>query len=697
MSPEQARGKPVDKRTDVWAFGCVLYEMLTWQLAFGGEDVAVIMARVIANDTNMDSLPAMISPAVRHTIKLCLQKDPNKRIRDIGDVKLALAGTFEPEVLTQGAAHAAPRSIWQRPLPVGAAMLVLGIAVTGLAALVLEPAPAPAPLNRFSYAMPSDLDFRRQGENVIAVEPNGRHFVMNTAQGLFLRSMDALQARLIAGTEEDLDTPFFAPDGQSIAYWTPDGAIKRIGISGGAPVVIANGIGNPLGASWEGDGTILIADSTGILRFPANGGSPELLFPAGDNEQFQAPQLLPDGDTVLYSIAEGANWDSARIVVQSISSGERRVLIQGGSAARYVDSGHIVYALENDLFAMAFDADALTVSGGVVPLVQNVSRALYIRAGLANYAISNDGALVYRVGTDAGLGGRDPVWVDREGREMPVGMPPCICMDPKVSPDGTRIAFQQASGQNNNADIWIWSLAQGTFSRLTFGPQDARSPVWSPDSQRIAYSTVDGVFVRRADGTGSVERLLEDGGIYLNTWSEDGELIYTAQTGDTDTAFDVGALSVDSSMPRTLVSSAFGEWRPELSPDGRWLAYASNESGQTEIYVRPYPDVEAGRWQISTNSGDEPQWSADSRTLFFFNRDSMMAARVTPGSTFEFATPEPIFSRSSYVTLEEEPRRYAVSGDQLLMLKAPNSGNSNGEIVIVQNFVEELKRLVPTD
>jgi hypothetical protein len=697
MSPEQARGKAVDQRTDIWAFGCLLFEMLTGQPAFMGEDVVVVMASILRDKSDLNSIPAAVSPAVRHTIKLCLEKDPKKRLHHVGDVRLALAGTFETFAAGPAVATAQRVPAWKRPLPLAAGMLLLGAALAGLAALQLRPAPPARPVNRFSYQLPAELDFRRQGENVIALAPDGRNIVMNTAAGLYLRSLETLKGRLVPGTEEDLDTPFFSADGQSLAYWTSDGVIKRIALSGGAPVVLAQGIGNPFGASWDASGVILVADEQGIKRFPATGGAPELLFPVGEGEHFQSPQLLPDGDTVLYSVAQLNDWDRARIVAQSITRGERKVLVEGGADARYVATGHLVYALKNGLFAQALDTTALTLSGSVVPLVQDVERALYLRAGLANYGISNDGTLVYLLGGGSGLGlpTRAPVWVDRQGQETATGMQPCACADPAPSPDGTRIAFKVDAAEGGS-DIWIWSIAQGTFTRLTFEPQSFyRAPMWSPDGERIAYGSGGGVFVRRADGTGQVEKLTEGAGINAPfSWSAQGEIIYGGQNADGTLGLFALSLTGDRA-PRPLPVRG----RVALSPDGRWLAYASDESGQPEIYVRPYPDLDGGRWQVSQDNGTMPQWSADSSTLFFAGGSAMMAARVVATPAFAAGTPEPLFNHDGvyFLGVNSEVRGYAAApdGDRLLMLRA-TTNIAASEIVIVQNWTEELQRLVPT-
>jgi Tol biopolymer transport system component len=712
MSPEQARGKPVDQRTDIWAFGCVLYEMLTGQLAFGGEDVAVTLARVIANDTDLDSLPASISPAVQRTIELCLRKDPRKRVADIRDVKLALAGEFETlghaaaVGAGAGSAGSGPRPVWQRPIAVAATALIAGAAIATVAAISLQPEPAPRPPNRFLYQLPANTQLHREGENVLAVSPDGRRFVINTEDGLYLREMDTLEGRLIPGTAEDRATPFFSPDGQSIGYWTSPGRIKRIGIGGGAAVTIATAeSGAPHGAWWADDGTIFVTEDAGIRRVPANGGTPELIVPANGGEAFNGVQLLPDGDTLLFSVAIANDWDGASIVIQSISSGERTVLLEGGSTALYVATGHLVYALGTDLFAVAFDAATLTVSGGVVPLVQGVSRAFMTITGLGNYGIAANGTLVYLSGDARAAASLrlEQLWVDGDGREEPLGSEPCTCISATPSPDGTRIAFENFAFGLADGDIWIWSIEQQTFTRLTFEPGFDEGPVWSPDSTRIAYGGARGLFIRRADGTGAAEQVL-DVSATPYSWSATGEIVY--QYSDDAGTSAIGSVSLDGDRsPRPLIATSFDERRPALSPDGRWLAYGSDESGELQVYVRPFPDVDAGRWQVSTSGGRTPQWSADSSRLFFIDEDDRVAmvTDIRPGESFAFSTPRQFIDVGLYPSLGSRTRDYGVAldGERLLLPKLLGASGisqlSTGEFVIVENWTEELKRLVPVE
>jgi Tol biopolymer transport system component len=708
MSPEQARGKHVDRRADIWAFGCVLYEMLTGQPAFGGEDVPITLARVLAYDADMTTMPKAIAPGVRQTLELCLRKDPKKRIADIADVRLALKGELAIAGATDdAAAHVPAVTFWRRPLAVGAAMLVVGAGLAGLAAAILAPAPAAPPVNRFDVDWPRDLVARRSGENVVAFAPDGRHYVLNTDAGLYLRAMDELEGRLLPGTEEDLHTPFFSPDGRQVAYWTATRQLKRIGISGGAPVVVASlasseqaigGADNLRGGSWEDDNTILLAIAQGIQRVPASGGAFEVLIQAGEGEIFQSPSLLPDGDGVLFSVVEGGDWNSAQIVVQSIASGERKLLIEGGTTPRYVVTGHLVYSIGSDLFGIAFDVDERAVSGSVVPLVQGVAQSLTQVAGLSNFGLADDGTLLYLEGDAPANLRLEQTWVDRDGRPEPAANVSCLCLDPALSPDGTRVAFTQFDLVGGTVDIWIFSFAQQTFTRLTFGSGQNASAVWSPDSRRIAFGNNAGLFVQNADGTGTPERLLEAAAFPLS-WSENDEILYRIQR-EGSAEFDLGALGIDGEpAPREILSLGLAMPRAQWSPDQRWLAYVSEESGRAEIYVRPYPDIDSGRWQVSSDGGEDPHWSDDGSALFFLGPRVVMRADVENAESFRFDTPEPLFSTAEYVVFAASPRRFdvAADGERLLMARLDTGLAVQNRVIVVQNWVEELKRLVPVD
>jgi len=705
MSPEQARGKPVDQRSDIWAFGCVLYEMLTGQPAFGGEDVPITLARILANDTDLDSLPASVTLAVRQAIQVCLQKDLRKRVADIRDVRLALEGAFETVSPETDHGPAVSRPLWRRAIPMGIAVILTGLFV-GFG-VWLSTQPEPPRLARFDYDLPEGQFLSGSNRHLIALSPDGRQFVYNTSEGLYLRTMDELEARLIPGTEPALTSPVFSPDGQSVAYWdVTSRQLKRIAISGGAPVVIGDVATSPNNANWEADGTILFEDLGGIYRVSANGGTPELVIPSTE-EFFHRPRLLPDGDSVLFSTTRDAGWDNAQITVQSLSTGERTVLVEGGTEARYFPTGHLVYALGDGLFAVAFDADSLSVSGGAVPLVQGVRRGLGGGGqvgGSASYSVSENGTLVFITGSVASVE-RTLVWVDRTGAEVPLNVPPRAYNNARISPDGATVALDV---RDQDRDIWTWELARETLTRLTFHPAEDEFPVWSPDSQQIAFSSTGrgevsnttSLFQRAADGTGFDEQLVStDWQIFPTSFLPDatGVLVFGMGIG-AGASDDIGIFSMGGEDPATpMLETDFEESYPAVSPDGRWLAYVSDESGSEEIYVRPFPDVEAGRWQVSRDGGTQPLWARNGPELFYRNGEAVIAVPFQTDPSFAVGNPEVLFEGDYHLAAGGPNYDVSRDSERFLMIKRIEDASALPQIIIVENWFEELKRLAPIE
>ena len=699
MSPEQARGKSVDQRTDIWAFGCVLYEMLTGQLAFGGEDVPTTLARVIANDTDLESLSGTISPAVHQAIDLCLQKDPRKRLHAIGDVRLALEGAFDSVSPQEAEAAAVVRPVWRRAIPMavtGVGAILMGLVI---GVLWLAPEPEPPSVVRFDYDLPAGQQLLAPGQrHFLTLSPTGRHFLYNTTDGLYVRAMDELEARLIPGP--GVSSPIFSPDGQWVAYVPAGGQLERIAISGGAPVVITEGVGNPFGMRWEADGTILFGQSgEGIYRVSANGGTPELIIPVAEGEVIYSPELLPDGDSVLFTVQIPGDDDTAQLAVESLSTGERTVLV-GGSEAHYLPTGHLVYIIGDGLFAVAFDLDTLTVSGGAIPLVQGILR---VGNGWANYAVSNDGTLAYATGTVL-TDTRSLVWVDREGNEEPIDAgPPRTYTKPRISPDGVTVALDI---RDQDLDLWTLNLSRAILTRLTFDPGQDESPIWSPDGQRIAYSlsqgagsaTITTLFSRAADGTGSPEQLIQGNGqMFPASFLPDatGFLYYGAMTpGNGD---DIGMFRFEEEQAAPLLETAFEESYPAVSPDGRWLAYVSDESGDEEIYVRPFPDINAGRWQVSTGGGTQPLWNPNGDELFYRADQAMIAVGVETDPSFLVGSSEVMFE-GNYTLVQGGPN-YDVSpdGERFLMIKPVEDASATPQIIVVENWLTEIEPLLRTE
>jgi eukaryotic-like serine/threonine-protein kinase len=708
MSPEQAKGKAVDKRADIWAFGVVLYEMLTGRVAFQGEDVSEILASVIKGDVNLDLLPKNLPSRVRDVIGRCLQKDLKKRYRDIGDVQ------FE---LEQAGAHLAPEEPAagaERPLKLRlafrwmAAAIILTAIIAGVAVWILKPTPPlePRQVTRLYFELPKDQQFSSLNERSLAVSPNGRQIVYATPSGLYSRSMDDLDAKLIPGTGGNPRQPFFSPDGAWIGYWSgSENQLKKIALSGGAPVTIMDG-GSTGSFGWEADDTIVYGQQgKGILRISANGGTPELLVKA-ENETSIHPQILPDGKSLQFS---RVNPQPFKVIVQSLKSGERKELLEGHTA-KYLPTGHIVYVAGNNLLAVRFDLKTLKVLGGPVSLVEGVLR----RGGAPQYDVSDSGTLAYMPSSADVRAQRTLVWVDRNGKEEPLGAPPNLYIAPRISPEGMRIVmgcFYAGGG----IDICTWDAARKVLARLTFDPAEDDFPLWTPDGKRIAFAAFRagnvGIYVKAADGTGNEEliRPTKTSNGFPGSWSGDGKTLLLQEIGGENQMspnFYIGSLSMEGDrIFKPLLQGKYMDVQPKLSTNGRWLAYTSNESGRNEIYVRPYPDVNSGKWQVSTSGGDSPLWSRDGRELFYRNGDEIMAVPVKTDPAFSCEGPKVLF-RGTYVaanftlgTLEVNPWDISPDGKRFLMMKESASNASAGEgprrINIVLNWLEELKQRVP--
>ena len=499
----------------------------------------------------------------------------------------------------------------------------------------------------------------------------------------------------------NLTSPFFSPDGQTVGYWDRFATeLKRIAISGGAPVTITAAPDNPNGVTWESDGTILYGQEDGIWHVPDTGGTPELLIPAEEGERLHGPQMLPGGEWVLFTFrpAGTSAWDEAQIVVQSLTTAERETLITGGRDARYVPTGHLVYGLNGAILAVPFDVGSRQVVGGPVSVIDGVGAGEDINSGAMHFALADNGSLVYVPGS---AGGGNPValvWVGRDGDEERIPAPPRAYDSPRVSPDGTRVAVDIADG--DNTDVWIWDLARETLTQLTFDEGVDDFPLWTPDSARVVFSSSrdgGGLFWKAADGTGQVERLKE-GAARPYAWSADGRLIFQQ-------AQDIGVLTMEGERTaEMLLDAEFVEAEPALSPDGRWLAYVSLETGTPLVYVKPFPNVDDGLWNVSLVYGRDPVWSPDGPELFYRTRTDLMVAQVETEPTFSSRTPEPLFSLSGYeIGGPGTGRRFdlAPDGDRFVVQKPgtaeqTSDGDSFNGLIFVENWFEELTERVPT-
>ena len=532
---------------------------------------------------------------------------------------------------------------------------------------------------------------------MVAISPQGTHIVYNANYSLWLRPVGQLQATRLAGTE-DARGPFFSADGESIGFWVR-GQLKKVSLSGGVPVTLSEIPAIGWGASWGADDMILYDQPEGIMRVPGQGGATEVLIPLQDGERAHGPQMLPGGNWVLFTVRSAgvASWDEAQVVVQSVATGERTVLIDGARDGRYLRTGHLVYLLNNALFAVPFDLDSRDVRGGAVPLIEGVRRA-DVGGGAAQFSVSDNGSLVYI----PGLGGVDGyaawlTWVGRNGNEELIPIPPRAYAYSRVSPAGTRVALNIR--QQEDLNVWIWDLERETLSQLTFEGSN-RFPMWTPDGSRVVFESNrdgGGLFWKAADGTGQVERLLEHSGrIFPLSWSADGGLVFEQAPGD------IGVLPMEGERTiRMLLSTESDEGDPAVSPNGRWVAYTLTEPGEPPaVHVRSFASVDDGQWRVS--SGSQPTWSPDGSELFYIEAPNLMVAQISETETgFNFATPGALLDISSYV-ITGQRRNYDISpdGEQILTMKYAPAPTSEDDpfagLILVQNWFQELTERVPT-
>jgi serine/threonine-protein kinase len=707
MSPEQAKGKTVDKRADIWAFGVVLFEMLTGRQLFKGETVSETLAAVLMREPEWNRLPPNLHPRIRLLLERCLEKEAKNRYSGIGDARVDIQKALaDPSgVFVQPITTVESRTKLRLILPWVAAGVILAAVITGLAVWKLRPS-EPRQVMRFGYELPEG----QQLNGGLVVSPDGRHFIYGTSKGLYLRPIDELTAKLITGTEGDARQPFISPDGKWVGYWSQvDKKLKKIAISGGSPVVLCD-VAQLEGASWYEDDTIVYGQFPGdVMRISANGGAPESLVKAKGNF-LVTPQILPDGKSVLYSATTGGT--DYRIMVQSLKSGESKELF-AGVHAKYLPTGHIVYEMQNNssLFAIPFSLDRLEVRGGPVSIIEGVSEG-GLQGGL-HYAFTNSGALIYLSGSALASADnqRTLVWVDRKGKEEPLLTQQHFYKYPNISPDGTRVAITDYGG--NPHDIWVWDLIRKTLTKLTFEGKDNICPVWTLDGKRIAFfsfgrgsgGNISGVYWKASDGTGQDELLssIPERSFFPYCWSSDGKNLVGAELTAAMDISHIGMLSMEGDHGRkTLVQQAPYELSPKISPDGRWMAYTSNESGRAEIYVRPFPDVNKGRWQISTNGGGGPLWSPDSRELFYLNGDAVMSVSVKTEPSFDIVGTSQVLFRGTFIGPrlgEGTPWALSPGGKRFLMIKppatAPSADGGPRKINIVLNWFEDLKQRVP--
>ncbi|MGI8783215.1 MAG: protein kinase domain-containing protein [Acidobacteriota bacterium] len=707
MSPEQARGKPLDKRTDIWSFGCVLYECLTSVRAFSGETVTDIMAAIVHNTPNWEALPGVTPANIRTLLRRCVHKDRSLRLHDIADARIEIdEALHNPSAPSATVLYLGKQR--RQPLTWVLFGCLLGLLIGALAAGLFwwtRTEPTMPSVARLSVNVPDGerLSFSIQAS--IALSPDGSHVVYVTdrsgATRLYLRRLDQFEATLLPGTAGAVQ-PFFSPDGQWVGFFA-DGKMKKVAITGGAPLDICDTPTLSRGATWGPDGTIFFTPqpNRGLSRVSASGGTPQIVTtPDTSKGQFSHrwPELLPGGEAVLFSMGRsiGSDWDAAQIAMLSLKTGKLRILVEGGSNARYVRTGHLVFARAASLLAVPFDLERLEVTGPPIPVLDGVATSS--TSGAAQFALSRNGSLAYIPGGAEGVE-RTLVLVDRRGQSRPLLELRRGFVLPRFSPDDRRVAV---SIEGANMDIWIHEIQRpASLTRFTFDPGTDGFAVWSPDSARIAFTSFRtgqaGLFSKASDGSGNEEMLLSGGDRqFPSSWSQDGQLLAYHETSS-QTSGDIWILPMKGDRkPRVFLNTPSDERCPVFSPDGKWLAYSSNATGRKEIYVQPYPGP-GGKWQISSEGGEQPLWARNGRELFYRNGDKVMIVAVSTQPTFHSSTPTLLFEGQYSRAFAGNFTDYDISPDgrHFVMSKEPEQKGPATRVNVVLNWFEDLKRRVP--
>jgi eukaryotic-like serine/threonine-protein kinase len=740
MAPEQARGKPVDRRADIWGFGCVLYEMLAGRRTFEGDEVTDTLAGILRGEPSWDALPATTPRSIQRLLRRCLQKDPRERLQAIGDARLEIAeAALSPA--DEPAALASSSSMASRLLPAAAASVVTAL-VVGAAAWTLKPAPAHEesrvtrsligvnPFDQRPAAQPgmNTGPLGRPDRTAIALSPDGRTLVFRGSgfnispdgrnqTALFIRPLDSLAARPIV-TTTGADSPFFSPDGSSIGY-IDNGELRRVPATAGD--VTATTV-TPLpnrrqridGASWADQGFIVFATVDGLWRVAASGGTPERIVEAGDNELGRVlPQVLPGSQWVLFTVARTAfRWDDAQIVARSLVTGEEKVLLTDAADARYASSGHLVFLRRGKLMAVPFDANRVALRGAPVSVVDDVMQAINMPntiadSGAGQFAIAAAGTLVYVTGGPQPTQPGELVWVDRAGNIEPVGVPHGPFGAPRLSPDGRRIVMMSGAAASDGNRVWVYDIERRTHTALTARDERVAWGLWSPDGSRVVFARLgEGkgtLYARSADGTGGAEPIVEARPAFQtpSSWAKTGTLAFVENAEGTGTDIRVLEVGAGDRKGSVVVQTPAEEAHPAFSPEGNWLAYVSAVSGRSEVYVQAYPGP-GPRILISTGGGTAPAWRGDGRELYYhFVQDGALRLMAVPitvsGSALTAGAPRQLFEAKGLSTTGPA-RGYDVTADGqrfLFVREVSVPPPAPPPMVLVDNWFQELKRLAP--
>ena len=701
MAPEQAKGLPVDRRADMWSFGIVLYEMLTGRAAFEGETVTDVLAAIVTREPDWSSLPPATPLPIRRLLRRCAERTQKRRLADAGEAAMQIEEAIAGSMGVTPREVAGNPAIGRRSASIMPWLIAAVMTVVAAAALWRAQTARPPRVLRHSIEAPAKTTVNTILRPAVTVSPDGSTIVFVANSGgttrLMVRKEQEFDAAPLAGTE-GASNPVFSPDGRWLAFFA-DNRLNKVPVGGG-PVVPLAPVNDPRGLSWDQQDTITLAPESvqGIFQIPADGGSlKEITKLTGKSERTHRwPQVLPGGKVVIFivgAIDSPDNYDRATLEAHILATGERRVILSGAAMARYVPTGHLVFARGATLYAVRFDPDRLATAGTPQPILQGVAGDS--TTGATHYAFSNTGTFVYVPGSPEGATNR-LVWASRNGDIEPTAIPPSTYFDPMLSPDGGRVAVSALAG--GTTDVWVYDLSRKTMARMTFGGSNL-TPRWSADGMYVYYvSPVSGtdfpntIMRRRADGSRDAEVLVTlPQRVYLKSVSVDGRTaLIDHQTNTFKTNVERVTLE-KGAVPEPLVSTPFDEYSSSLSPDGRWLAYQSDETSRFEIYVRGMSDT-GGRWQVSTGGGEEPRWSPDGKELYYRNNTSLMVVKIDLRSTFQWSPATLLFEgvynfrTDSGNTFDVDPK-----GDRFLMVRPTGDLVSFTSVRVVLNWFEELR------
>ncbi|HEU5239637.1 MAG TPA: protein kinase, partial [Pyrinomonadaceae bacterium] len=717
MSPEQVRGQAIDHRSDIFSFGSILYEMLTGQRAFRRETMAESMTAILKEEpSELSETNAKINPALEKIVRRCLQKKPEQRFQSAHDLAFALEAlsTLSGSGSKTSFAPASPdqsrtkflsnaRLAW---IITGVLILAVLIALPFALTYVRKDTSGTSPIVRYDVSAPGKSTLGLVRWPAVAISPDGSTLAfVATVDGtnrLYIRKRDDPEPRLIAGTE-GASNPAFSPNGKLLAF-VADFTLRKCALDG--PVTSVVKIGDARGISWLGDDMLVYApDPAGALfKISVTGANPQAISRLDESKKERThrwPQVLPNGKAVLFTVGTIDSPDSyerANIEAVILATGERRLILQNASMARYVPSGHLVFARAGGLYAVRFDLQTLTTNGTAEAVLQGVSADE--TTGASHFAIADDGTLAYVPGA-GDTTRRRLFWGDRAGNFQPLNFAPAQYNDVRISPDGTQVAL--LVGSSGVGDVWVYDLTRATSTRLTFDVSNA-SPVWTADGNSVYYTQIrttgdlTTLFRKPADGSREAEKVASlETTAYVKALKPDrSAAIFDYQMNINSGDIVQLALTPDAQMVR-LVNTPFNEYAAALSPDGRWLAYQSSEGGRPEIFVKDLSGSGA-RTPISTDGGEEPRWSANGRELFYRKSNSFMSVSVEPGATLHAGTPKELFKgvydlrSNSGVTYDVDPKT-----NRFLMIRPADDATAPTQIRVVVNWFEELRRAVPVN